>query len=99
MKTIKRLIRDMDCELEMAEHYAECYVEAKAFGDTAWARELHTMAEQELKHCETIHQRTVEVISTVRNVFKPTAEMEQHWDKEHSEYLKKHEWIENILKM
>lgn len=99
MKKIKCYIRDIDEEIEGAKHYAECYVEQKAEGENAWANKFHNMAEDELRHAMDMHDFAVHEIEKLRMVFKPTAEMQDEWDKSHVRYVEQVAWVKQMLSM
>lgn len=99
MKKIKKIVEEIDEELEGAERYAECYVEKKAAGKTNWANRFHSMAEDELKHASYLHELAVEEIEQIRTVYKPMEDMQEKWDDAHKHYVTKAAWIKQMLDM
>lgn len=98
MKKIQELVDWIDDELEGAKCYAEKYVYKKAKG-SQWAGKFHAMAEDELKHAQTIHQLAVEEIEDLNKVFQAPAEMQEAWDKAHVQYVEKAAWVKKMLDM
>lgn len=98
MKKIQELIDWIDDELDGAKCYAEKYIYYKAKGNQ-WYSKFHTMAEDELKHADLIHQLAVEEIDEISNVFKAPAEMQKAWDESHVKYVDKAAWIKQMLSM
>lgn len=99
MKKIKALVDCIEEELEGAQHYAETYVELKAEDRSDWAKKFHNMAEDELHHAEINHDYAVTEIQKLREVFHPTADMEEKWDKAHVYYVDRASWIKKMLDM
>lgn len=99
MKHIQKIVKDIEEELEGAQHYAECYVEKKAADRTSLANRFHTMAEDELKHAGYLHEYAVEEIEQIKKVFKAPDDMVEKWDKAHKAYVTKAAWIKQMLSM
>lgn len=97
MRRIKMIVDDIHEELEGALHYAECFVQAKSDGDPAMAERFRSMSEDELRHATVLHDRAVSEIEKLEEHYHPTSEMKDGWDKAHREYIRKHEWIEEML--
>ncbi len=97
MERIKRIADQIHRELCCAEYYAECHIQAKADGDYAWAEKVKLMAEDEVRHATVLHDRAVAEIEKLEEHYNPTSEMKDGWDKAHREYIRKHEWIEELL--
>lgn len=99
MKRIKKLVEEIDEELEGAKEYAEMCLERKADGDGAWAQRFAEMANDELKHAGYIHEYTVKEITKLREVYTPPQDMLDKWDKSHKGYVEKAAWIKQMLAM
>lgn len=99
MTKIKLLVDQIDEELCGAKHYAECYVESKAKGDSVWANRYKEMANDELRHATWIHERAVQEIQEVERVFQAPEEMKEKWTKSHVKYVEKEAWIKQMLAM
>lgn len=98
MTKIKRLIENMDDEIESAKNYAECYLEKKAKGDS-WASKFKDMSNDEIKHAMYLHDYIIQEIDTLRKVYTPPSEMQEAWDKSHVKYVEKVAWIKKMLEM
>lgn len=99
MKKIQKLVDQMCEEIEGAKEYAECALEFKANGNTAWASKYKGMAEDELKHAMIIHDRATEEIATLSKVYTPQVEMEEKWSTAHKGYVEKAAWVKQMLSM
>ena len=99
MKKIQKLADQICEELEGAQEYAECYLDFKAKGSSAWASKYKSMAEDELKHASIIHERAVEEIGQLSKVYTPPVEMEEKWTEVHKTYVQKAAWIKQMLNM
>lgn len=99
MRKIKKYVDGIEAELCDAKNYAECYVENKASGNMSRANKYKEMANDELKHSMILHQISIEDITELNNVFTPTAEMEEKWEKAHKDYVDKSAWIKQMLSM
>ena len=97
MRRIKMIVDDIHEELEGAQHYAECFVQAKSDGDLALAERFRSMSEDELRHASILHSRAVDEIRKLEQHYHPTNEMKDAWDESHREYVKMHQWIEELL--
>lgn len=99
MKKIQKLVDQICEETESAQEYAECYLDFKAKGNTAWANKYKGMAEDELKHAMIIHDRALEEINTLSKVYTPPVEMEEKWNAAHKKYVEKATFIKTMLAM
>lgn len=99
MTKIKKLAEHIEEELCGAKEYAEKYVECKAKGNMQWANRYKEMANDELKHAGYLHEKAIQEIEELSKVFKPTAEMEESWNKTHREYVEHVAWIKQMLAM
>lgn len=97
MKKIKKLVDQINEELEGAKDYAESYVEYKANGEASLANRFKEMANDELKHANYIHELAVDEIATLGRVYTPPAEMQEEWDKTHVKYVECAAWIKQML--
>lgn len=99
MRKIQEFVNQIDEELEGAKNYAECFLDLKARGQTAWASKYKSMAEDELKHAMIIHERAVEEVGLISKVYTPPFEMEEKWTASHKNYVEKTAWIKQMLAM
>lgn len=99
MKVIKDMVEHINDEICGAKDYAEKYVEAKAEGNSMWANRYKEMAQDELKHAMYMHELAVTKIDQIRQVYEPSADMEEKWDKAHKEYVEKVAWIKTMMNM
>ena len=99
MKIIKELVDKIDEELAGAQTYAEKSVEEKAAQNSEWASSFRNMAEAELDHAMKMHEYTVNKINKLKEVYQPTQEMLDKWEKSHKEYVDKVARIKQMLKM
>lgn len=99
MTKIKKLAEHIEEELCGAKEYAEKYVECKAKGNMQWANRYKEMANDELKHAGYLHEKAIQEIEELSKVFKPTAEMEESWNKTHREHVEHVAWIKQMLTM
>lgn len=97
MRMIKNLIEQLDEEIESAKDYAEKYVELKAKNNMPRANKYKEMANDELKHCNYIHEMTVQEIEELKKVYTAPADMQEKWEKSHKEYVEKVAWIKQML--
>lgn len=98
MKAIKKLVNQINEEIEGACDYAEKYVDMKAH-DNKWASQYKSMAEDELRHSDILHQIAVEEIALLRKIYQPTSDMEKTWEESHMKYVEKTAWIRQMLSM
>ncbi|MCQ2509937.1 MAG: hypothetical protein MJ116_05680 [Lachnospiraceae bacterium] len=98
MKAIKELTDWMSEEIESAKDYAEKYLALKVKGNR-WAEKFKSMAEDELKHANVLHDYTVEEIKDLRAIYTPPAEMLEKWDKAHAKYVERAAWVKQMLTM
>lgn len=99
MTRIKKLADEIKDELSSAKEYAEEYLTYKAKGNATWANRYREMSTDELKHAGFIHDRAVEEIEELRNVYTPPEDMLQKWEHEHRDYIEKTAWIKQMLAM
>ena len=100
MKKIAEIVAQIDDELCGAKEYAESYLDLKANGETQWASKYKDMAQTELNHADTLHERAVVLIRKFASAFPTTpAEMEERWDKAHKQYVEKAAWVKQMLTM
>lgn len=97
MYKIKELADDIKEELCGAKDYANCYVEQKVAGNTAWANRFKEIANDELRHAMYLHELAVEEINKVEKVINPPTEMLKKWDTTHAEYVETSAWIKQML--
>lgn len=99
MKYIADMVMDIEDEINGAKEYAEKYVYNKAQESPNRARLYLEMAQDELKHAKYTHDIAVEEINKLKEVYKPTNEMMELWERTHKEYVEKVAWIKVILAM
>lgn len=99
MKMIADLITNMDEEIEDAKTYAEKYLEYKAMGNGGWANKYREMSNDELKHTTYIHDKIVEDLGMLKQVYTPPEDMMEKWEKSHKKYVEKVAWIKQMLAM
>lgn len=99
MTKIKKLTEHILEELDGAKEYAECYIEAKAKGNTQWANRYKEMANDEIKHANYLHDKVVADIEELSKVYTPPTEMMDKWEHDHKEYVEKSAWIKQMLTM
>lgn len=99
MTKIMNYIEEIDDELCGAKEYAEKYIELKAVGNMTWANRLKEMATDELKHANWIHEMAISEIEQLKKVYVPPTEMQEVWDKSHTQYVEKAAWIKQMLSM
>ena len=99
MTRIKKLADEIAEELESAKEYAEEYLTFKAKDKGTWANRYKEMANDELKHAGYLHDRVVDEIAELRNVYTPPQDMMDKWDSDHKKYIEKAAWIKQMLIM
>lgn len=99
MTKIKKLVEHIEEEICDAKEYAECYVEAKAKGNTQWANRYKEMANDELKHANYLHDKVVTDIEELSKVYTPPVEMQKKWDEGHKKYVEKSAWVKQMLNL
>lgn len=97
MKFIKSIIEQLDEEIEGAKEYAEKYVEYKAKGNLQRGNKYKEMANDELKHCNYIHEMAVQEIEELKKVYTAPAHMQEKWEAAHKDYVEKVAWIKQML--
>lgn len=98
MKAIKELVDMIDEELCGAKLYAEKYVELKVAGSD-WSAKFKSLAEDELRHADYIHQYATEKITELENVYVAPQNMKDIWKHEHKKYVENAAWIRTMLQM
>lgn len=99
MTVIKKLICNVNEELEGAKDYAEKYLECKVKGETQWAQRYKEMANDELKHAGYLHDKLSHDIEELGKVYTPPVEMSDKWEHSHKEYVEQVAWIKQMLAM
>lgn len=99
MKKIQNLVDQMNEEHEGATAYIECALDYKAHGNSSWYSKYKGMAEDELRHCQILHERAVEEIGILQRVYTPTVDMEKKWQEAHKTYVEKTAWIKQMIAM
>lgn len=99
MYYIKEIVNELNEEIEGAKNYAERYVKYKAKNNMPWANRFKEMANDELKHCNYLHELVVFEIEELKKIYSPPAEMLEKWEHEHKEYVEKVAWIKQMLTM
>ena len=80
MKQIKKIVEQIQEELEGANDYAKLAVQLKG-SDPRLAETYASMAEQELNHVNRLHDEAVRLINAYPD--EPPAAMQAVWDWEH----------------
>jgi ferritin len=99
MHYIKKIVEQLDEEIEGAKEYVEKSLHLKATGNTVLASKYKDMAEDELRHAMIIHDEAVAEIEKLSKVYTPPAEMMKKWEYEHKEYVERVAWIKQMLAM
>lgn len=99
MTIIKKLVDQIDEEICGAKDYAEKYLECKSEGDNTWATRYKEMANDELKHAMWVHDYAVQKINKLKEVYTAPTEMQEAWDKSHTQYVERVAWIKQMLAM
>lgn len=99
MKIIKDYVDRIDEELKDAKDYAEKYLYAKAINQYPDADYYKSMSVDELHHSEYLHEMVVREIKKLREVYQPTTEMQEVWDKSHARYVEGVAFIKKMLEM
>ena len=99
MTIIKKYVEKMDDEICGAKEYAENYVEEKAKGNNILSAKYKSMAEDEIRHANIIHDVATNKIAELSTVFQPTQEMQDMWDKSHKDYVEQTAFIRQMLTM
>lgn len=99
MERIKNLAKQIEEELEDAEHYAKCAVKLKdenASDSSAYAE----MARQEMGHAEKLHNMAVRLIEKQRQTgVAPPAAMLAVWEWEHEKMMDHMATVKLLLSM
>lgn len=99
MKMISRLVKTIKSELHDAEKYTNLYYEIKSTGgNDLVANQIKTIAEDELRHAEIIHEKAEMDIEKLKAIYSPSDEMLKMWNDEHKEYIAKFDSIKKMLK-
>lgn len=99
MKKIGKLVHNIDKELDLAECYAEKYIECKADGDSQMAGIYRELTNNSITNADSLHNIAVAVIERIKTVYMPTAEMQEKWDETHKKYVDKATEIKRMLTM
>lgn len=99
MTKIKKLADEIADELDSAKEYAENHLMYKAKGNDEWSKRFYSMAEDELRHSENLHDLAVEEINELKNVYTPPQEMLDKWESDHRKFIEKTAWIKQMLAM
>lgn len=97
MRMIKKIIEQLDEEIEGAQEYAEKYVECKAKGNMPRANTYKEMATDELKHCTYIHEMAVKEIEEIKRVYTAPVDMQEKWEAAHKVYVERVALIKQML--
>lgn len=97
MTKIKKLVKMIDEEIDGAKCYAEKYLECKAKDNPQWANRFKEMSNDELKHATYLHDFAVQEIEILSKVYTPPVEMQEKWDKEHTEFVERVAWVKQML--
>lgn len=98
MKEIKKIVAQIDDEIEGAEDYAKCYAKYKDI-DKGLSDVYHQMAEAELGHVDKLHEQVVRIIKDYRaKGNEPPAEMMAIWEWEHEKEIDHVARIRAIMK-
>lgn len=99
MKKIGKLVKHIECELNLAGCYAEKYIECRADGDSQMANIYRDMAQNNMSNADGLHNMAVTVIDKIKAVYIPTPEMQEKWDETHRHYVEKATEIKRMLTM
>ena len=99
MTKIKKLVDEIADELDSAKEYAENHLICKAEGNDECSKRYYEMAEDELKHANYLHDKTVEEIDKLSKVYNPPKNMLDKWDESHKMFVQKSEWVKQMLAM
>lgn len=97
MTHIKEYVDLIDEELEGAKTYAEKYALCKSRNESVRAKLYWDMAQDELKHSNTLHDMAVADIEKLKEFFKPTVEMEEAWNLSHKKFMEKSAWVKMMI--
>lgn len=86
MKMIQKLVKEIKDELHGAKHYAKKAALYKPENPTLATAYL-TMAQDELKHANTLHAEAVKAIEKKRATTTPPQFMLDIWEAEHKDYI------------
>lgn len=99
MKIIKRLVEDIEEELEGAENYAKKATQYK-LDDRALAETYANIASQELSHVDLLHAQVVRFIKDSKAAGEvPPAGMLDVWNYEHDRHIESISKIKMLLEM
>lgn len=100
MKVIKCLVKEIEEELEIAEHYAKKAAEHK--DDNRELADVYAkLANVELDHVNTLHGQAVRIIKERKAASgqEAPAAMQAVWDYEHERSIDKSAMIKTLLDM
>lgn len=99
MRTIKRLARQMLCEVEQAEDYAKDALEYKMIRPTL-ADMYYKMSNAALECANNIHSSAQKIVAEQKeNGIEPPQFMMDKWEKAHNEVIEKMATIRIYLDM
>ena len=99
MTKIKKLADEISEELDSAKEYAENHLMYKASGNDEWSKRFFEMANDELNHADYLHDRAIEEINELKNVYTPPQDMLDKWESDHRKFIEKTAWIKQMLAM
>ena len=99
MTKIKKLADEISEELDSAKEYAENHLMYKAKEDDEWSKRFYSMAEDELRHADYLHDLAVDEIEELRKVYTPPQDMLDKWESDHRKFIEKTAWIKQMLAM
>lgn len=99
MKIIKKYVDRIVDEIDGANDYTECYINAKIDNNIPLAEKYHKMALDELNHMKINHEIAVEKIEAAKRYFQPTEEMLEMWEETHERYVETVDMITKALSM
>ena len=97
MKSIKRMVKLIDDELAGAECYAEKMVESLSTDDRKSAEIYKGMANDEMRHAMTLHEKAVQMIDNLRTIYTAPQEMLDKWETSHNDYIKRTGYIKQMI--
>jgi hypothetical protein len=99
MKTLDRMIDDLEEEVEGAREYAEKYIDCRAKGNIPRANKYKEMAQDELKHAGYIRDFAIADAEGIKRVHTLTEEEEHKWEHSHKKLNDEIAMIQHLLSM
>lgn len=99
MTKIKKLIKEIDEEIEGAKCYIEMSLDYKVNGNAKWANRFKEMATDELKHADYLHELVAEEITLFSKIYTPPTEMQDKWNESHAKYVERVAWIKQMMSL